>query len=341
MVSQRGLDVLRAIVQDYVSSREPVGSKSLVDRHGFGVSAATIRNDMAALEDEQLIVAPHTSSGRIPTDKGYRVFVDHLSEIRQLSSSQRQGIERFLGESDDFDDLLARTVRTLSQLTNQVAVVQYPTLGPAKVQHLEIVRLGPSRMMSVLITDNGRVEQRLVESRVEVSEEDIISLRDQLNASIAGKQLTEVEATLRGVQPGNPGLSGVEGALIQALIEQVQANRQSKLVLAGTANLLKTENDFSGSLYPLLDAIEEQVVVLKLLTEMQVPAEVVNVSIGREHASTGLEQTSLVSTGYSSTGEISQVGLLGPTRMDYSGNIAAVQAVARYLSTLLDSQHGA
>ena len=94
MVTQRGLDVLRAIVQDYVSSREPVGSKSLVDRHGFGVSAATIRNDMAALEEEELSAAPHTASGRIPTDKGYRVFVDHLAEIRQLSGTQRHGIER-------------------------------------------------------------------------------------------------------------------------------------------------------------------------------------------------------------------------------------------------------
>jgi heat-inducible transcriptional repressor len=103
---------------------------------------------------------------------------------------------------------------------------------------------------------------------------------------------------------------------------------------------LRTETDFSGNLYPLLDAIEEQVVVLKLLNEMQVPGDLVNVSIGREHTAPGLEQTSLVSTGYSSAGETSQVGLLGPTRMDYSGNIAAVQAVARYLTTLLDPQPG-
>jgi heat-inducible transcriptional repressor len=340
MVTQRGLDVLRAIVQDYVSSREPVGSKSLVDKHGFGVSAATIRNDMAALEDEQLIVAPHTSSGRIPTDKGYRVFVDHLAEIRQLSGSQRQGIERFLGESDDFDDLLARTVRTLSQLTNQVAIVQYPSLGPAKVQHLEVVRLAPHRLMSILITDNGRVEQRLVETSVEVTEEDVSVLRSRLNSSIAGKALSEVEAALHEVQTGRPDLGATEHALVMALSEQVQANRQSKLVLAGTANLLRTETDFSGNLYPLLDAIEEQVVVLKLLNEMQVTGDLVNVSIGREHATSGLEQTSLVSTGYSSAGEISQVGLLGPTRMDYSANIAAVQAVARYLSTLLDPASG-
>lgn len=340
MVTQRGLDVLRAIVQDYVSSREPVGSKSLVDRHGFGVSAATIRNDMAALEDEQLIIAPHTSSGRIPTDKGYRVFVDHLAEIRQLSGSQRQGIERFLGESDDFDDLLARTVRTLSQLTNQVAIVQYPALGPAKVQHLEVVRLAPHRLMSILITDNGRVEQRLVETSIEVSEEDVSVLRSRLNSSIAGKALSEVEAALADVQTGRPDLSATEHALVMALSEQVQANRQSKLILAGTANLLRTETDFSGNLYPLLDAIEEQVVVLKLLNEMQVAGDLVNVSIGREHTAPGLEQTSLVSTGYSSAGEISQVGLLGPTRMDYSANIAAVQAVARYLTTLLDPSSG-
>ena len=126
MVSERSLEVLRAIVQDYVASREPVGSKSIVERHSFGVSAATIRNDMALLEEEELIAAPHTSSGRIPTDKGYRVFVDQLTDVRPLTAAQRQAIETFLGESSDLDEVLARTVRLLSQLTNQLALVQYP-----------------------------------------------------------------------------------------------------------------------------------------------------------------------------------------------------------------------
>src|SRR5690348_13805633 len=113
MVTERGLQVLRAIVQDYVDTHEPVGSKSIVERHQFGVSAATIRNDMALLEDEDLIVAPHTSSGRVPTDKGYRVFVDHLAEIRPLSSAQRTAISAFLSDPSDLDDLLTRTVRVL------------------------------------------------------------------------------------------------------------------------------------------------------------------------------------------------------------------------------------
>src|SRR4051812_35481317 len=171
MVSERGLEVLRAIVQDYVASREPVGSKAIVDRHGFGVSAATIRNDMAALEEEELITAPHTSSGRVPTDKGYRIFVDHLAEVRPLSHAQRQAIEAFLGQSVDLDDVLARTVRLLSQLTNQVALVQYPSVARSRIRHIEVVMLSPRRLLSVLITDSGAVEQRVVEVEHDVSDE--------------------------------------------------------------------------------------------------------------------------------------------------------------------------
>src|SRR5690606_9780062 len=147
MVTERGLQVLRAIVQDYVDTHEPVGSKAIVERHAFDVSAATIRNDMAMLEDEDLITAPHTSSGRVPTDKGYRVFVDHLAEIRPLTPAQRAAIATFLSDPQDLDDLLARTVRLLTQLTGQVALVQYPSFARANVTHLELVALEPSRLL--------------------------------------------------------------------------------------------------------------------------------------------------------------------------------------------------
>ncbi len=173
-------------MRDYVASREPVGSKSIVDRHAFGVSAATIRNDMAQLEDEQLIVAPHTSSGRVPTDKGYRVFVDHLAAARPLSSAQRHAIETFLGASGDLDDVLGRTVRLLSQLTNQVALVQYPSMVRARVQHVELVRLGDTRLMVVLITDTARVEQRVVESDVGLDESALTELRTVVNGATVG-----------------------------------------------------------------------------------------------------------------------------------------------------------
>ncbi|MFM5968711.1 MAG: heat-inducible transcriptional repressor HrcA, partial [Micrococcales bacterium] len=131
MISDRSLEVLRAIVNDYIETREPVGSKTLLERHQLGVSSATIRNDMALLEEEELITAPHTSSGRVPTDKGYRLFVDRLNEVKKLNQAERIAIETFMAGSTDLDETLGRTVRLLAQLTNQVAMVQYPTLGRA------------------------------------------------------------------------------------------------------------------------------------------------------------------------------------------------------------------
>ncbi len=338
MVSERGLEVLRVIVQDYVASREPVGSKSIVDRHSFGVSAATIRNDMALLEDEELISAPHTSSGRVPTDKGYRVFVNQLADLRPLSSAQRHAIEAFLGQSNDLDDVLARTVRLLSQLTNQVALVQYPSLATSRVRHIELVPLTPTRIMTVFITDSGRVEQRLVDLARPVEDTELADLRTRLNSVLVGMGLTDAAAKLTTLAADYPPeRRSFVSEVTTSLVEQVLANRQDKLVMAGAANLARTEDDFSGSIYPVLEAIEEQVTLLRLFGEIQVESGGVTASIGRENESFGLEETSVVTSEYSSSGgSIARLGVLGPTRMDYSNNMAAVRAVARYLSRLLD-----
>ncbi|MCU1570788.1 MAG: hrcA [Naasia sp.] len=337
MVSERGLEVLRVIVQDYVASREPVGSKTLVDRYGFGVSAATIRNDMAQLEEEELIAAPHTSSGRVPTDKGYRVFVDQLSDLRPLSAAQKQAIETFLGSSVDLDDVLSRTVRLLSQLTQQVALLQYPTLSRATIRHIEVVLLAPARLLTVLITDGGRVEQRVVDMPQDIDAHFLDELRTKLNASLGGASLPEAAERLRSLPDSfAPESVPLVEPVARSLTEQALAGRQDRFVLAGTGNLARTEKDFPGSIHPVLDAIEEQVVLLKLFSEMAHDQNGVAVSIGRENAAFGLGEASVLSTGYSSSsGELARLGVLGPTRMDYSNNMAAVRAVARYLSRLL------
>ncbi|MGL5862292.1 MAG: heat-inducible transcriptional repressor HrcA, partial [Phycicoccus sp.] len=164
MSEDRRLRVLRAIVQDYVHTSEPVGSKALLERHQLGVSAATVRNDMAALEEDGLIAAPHTSAGRVPTDAGYRVFVDRLSQIKPMSAAEQRAIAQFLRGAVDLDDVVDRTVRLLASLTRQVAVVQYPSLSRSAVRHVELVPIGGSRLLVVLITTTGRVEQRIVDS---------------------------------------------------------------------------------------------------------------------------------------------------------------------------------
>ncbi len=339
MISERALHVLRAIVHDYVASREPVGSKAIVDRHQFGVSAATIRNDMALLEEEELITAPHTSSGRVPTDKGYRVFVDQFADLRPLSAAQRQAIAAFLDQSVDLDDVFARTVRLLSHLTNQVALVQYPALGNARVRHIELVPMSATRLMTVFITDGGRVDQRIIELPLEADEAFVGELRAKLNAALAGQVLSEVPQVAASLaERFAPDRREAVGVVSEALLGHVDAHRTDRLVMAGAANLVRTEGDFAGSVYPVLEALEEQVTLLKLFSEMQVDENGVTARIGRENAE-ALKETAVVTSAYRvGTDSTAKLGVLGPTRMDYSNNMAAVRAVARYVSRLLGEE---
>ncbi|MGX1694441.1 heat-inducible transcriptional repressor HrcA [Microbacterium keratanolyticum] len=338
MVSERGLQVLRAIVQDYVASHEPVGSKSIVERHSFGVSAATIRNDMALLEDEELITAPHTSSGRVPTDKGYRVFVDHLAQVRPLSTAQRSAISSFLTEPTDLDDLMIRTVRVLTQLTGQVALAQYPSFARAHVTHVELVSLAPNRLLVILVTDAGGVSQRIVPLPVELDETDLTALRIRLTGTLTGSSVRDGSECLTALQNevGPARTTAAMSALAKAIGEELAEFRQERLVMAGAATLARREQDFRGSIHPLLEAIEEQVTLLRLMREMVADEHGLAASIGAENEAFGLPEASIVASDYQTHGGTARVGVMGPTRMDYPSNFAAARAVARYLSRMLE-----
>jgi heat-inducible transcriptional repressor len=333
---ERRFEVLRAIVADYVSNQEPVGSKALVDRHNLGVSSATVRNDMAALEDEGYIAQPHTSAGRVPTDKGYRLFVDKLSEIKPLSQAERRAIRSFLDGAIDLDDVMRRSVRLLAQLTRQVAVIQVPTLSRAAVRHLEVLPITPSRLMLVLITDTGRVDQRIVELGDVISEEHTAQLRGVLNQAMAGQRLAEASAKVAELPDEVP--SNLRDPMLRVatvLIETLVEHPEERLVLGGTANLTRSITDFPGSLRQVLEALEEQVVVLKLLAASRDPGRVL-VRIGEENEAAEMRSTSVVSIGYGSRDNpLGGLGVVGPTRMDYPGTMAAVRAVANYVGEIL------
>lgn len=336
---ERRFEVLRAIVADYVSNHEPVGSKALVDRHNLGVSSATVRNDMAALEEDGYIAQPHTSAGRIPTDKGYRLFVDRLSEVKPLSSAERRAIGQFLEGALDLDDVLRRSVRLLAQLTRQVAVVQYPTLTNSTVRHVEVVSLTPARLMLVLITDTGRVDQRVVDLGDVVSDEVVARLRDVLNAALQGHWLADAAAKVSELPEQAPAeLRDAMTRVCTVLVESLVEHPEERLVLGGTANLTRNVADFPGSLRQVLEALEEQVVVLKLLAAARNPGAI-TVRIGEENEDEQMRSTSVVSIGYGSDEVLmGGMGVVGPTRMDYPGTIAAVRAVANYVGQILSGK---
>jgi len=335
----RRLAVLRAIVEDYVQTREPVGSKALADRHALGVSPATIRNDMAALEEEGYIAQPHTSAGRVPTDKGYRLFVDKLSAVKPLTAAEKRAIHTLLDGALDLDDVVDRTVRLLAQLTGQVAVVQYPSLSRSTVRHVELVPVGGHRLLVVLITNTGRVEQRLVEVGGDPGEALLGDLRARVNAVTCGRWLTDVAQAVSALpQEFPPEDRALVRTVLEALEDSLSVDREERIALAGTANLARSGTDFVRTIGPVLEALEEQVVLLKLLSEMAEDLSAVGVRIGRETAQDNLAETAVVSSGYGSQGEIvARLGVLGPTRMDYPTTMAAVRAVARYVSRILST----
>ncbi|ARP70160.1 heat-inducible transcriptional repressor HrcA [Streptomyces pluripotens] len=335
MLSERRLQVLRAIVQDYVGTEEPVGSKALTERHGLGVSPATVRNDMAALEDEGYIAQPHTSAGRIPTDKGYRLFVDKLAGVKPMTAPERRAIQNFLDGAVDLDDVVARTVRLLAQLTRQVAVVQYPSLTRSTVRHVELLSLAPARVMLVLITDTGRVEQRLVDCPAPFGEASLADLRARLNSRVAGRRFTDVPRLVEDLPEAFEAEDrGTVSMVLSTLLETLVEENEERLMIGGTANLTRFGHDFPLVIRPVLEALEEQVVLLKLLGEAKDPG--MTVRIGHENAHEGLNSTSVVSVGYGSGGEaLAKLGVVGPTRMDYPGTMGAVRAVARYVGQIL------
>jgi heat-inducible transcriptional repressor len=331
VLDDRKLEVLRAIVEDFVSTNEPVGSKVLAERHGLAVSPATVRNDMAALEEEGYITQPHTSAGRIPTDRGYRLFVDRLSTVKPLSAAEKRAMQTFLEGAVDLDDVVRRSVRLLSQLTQQVAVVQYPSLSRAEVRHLEIVHLAPSRLLLVLITDAGRVEQRVLDLHHPVSEQEVGQLRTLFGSRLHATKLVDAPRALADLPDAAPvGLRPVLTSVLSVILATLVDQPEERVAIGGTANLTRNALDFPRTLHPVLEALEEQVVLLRLMGEAH-DATTVHVKIGEENSVEGLRSTSVVTVGYGSGG----LGVVGPTRMDYSSTIASVRAVARYVGDLL------
>ena len=334
---ERRMEILRAIVEDYVATHEPVGSKVLAARHGLSISPATIRNEMAALEDEGLIIQPHTSAGRIPTDLGYRVFVDRLSTVKPLSTPERRAIDKFLEGAVDLDDVVARTVRLLAQVTHQVAIVQYPSLKRSSVRHIEVISLAPTRLMLVLIADTGRVEQRVLDLASPMSESALADMRTKLNSEAQGKKLSALPVILEAFEKSfaEADQKSVR-TVVSVILEMAIEKNEERVVISGTSNLARHAPDFNESVHPVLEALEEQVVLLRLLGEA---VDEMKVRIGHEQEDKKLQTTSVITTGYGPTGDaVATLGIIGPTRMDYPTSMGAVSAVARYVSRFLQEE---
>ena len=342
-LDERKRIVLRAVVTEYVATGQPVGSVHVVAATGLEVSSATVRSDMGALEELQLIAQPHTSAGRIPTDRGYRWFVDDLRNAPELDSRQREVIEELLGSARDVEDLLARTTTVLSQLTRLVSLVISPAIETSRLRLIELVGLGPLSALLLLVSDTGRVEKHTVDLPVGTDARDVDRVRNMLADRLVGRRFGDVGPALRLLSDEAPAdLRGIVRSVAEVAAD-VREDRVHQVFVGGQSALVDDLSLQREELSRLLQLLEERDTLARMLEEAaQGPDEgSPTVRIGGENAIADLRTTSLVAQRYRLV-SAGSLGVLGPTRMDYGSALSTVRAVSDQLQRTLDdlAEHG-
>lgn len=331
-LDERKEQILREIVEGYVRDGEPVGSKAVADASYLGISSATIRNEMSVLEREGYISHPHTSAGRIPTDKGYRYYVDVLAPKVATDASQRREIERFMtGAVSALDELLERASRLLVDLTDYTSLAAPPPVGELRLARVEVIKLSGNRVLLVCVGTDGWHDDRLIELHAEPADEDVRRATALAIPVVAGRTLTEAADGLRAVT-APPTLETLLTALAEALIAVAQ--RSARVVTGGASRLVVWEP---------ADTAKRVLEMLEAGTEPFLPTTQPNrvtVRIGRELAIGDIRDLSLIATGYRFGRNAGTLGVLGPTRMDYPTVISTVAEVASTLSRVLRQLEG-
>jgi heat-inducible transcriptional repressor len=328
-LDERKAEILRAIVEEYVETASPVGSQTVARSRHLGVSSATVRNDMTILERDGYIVQPHTSAGRIPTDQGYRYFVDHFTDEGSLPAPQRRAVADFFASTHRaLEELLTETSQLLSRVSRHAAMVVGPPAATAVIRTVQVVPLQPNLALVIAVLSNGAVEREAIE----------VDASDEIRLGAAGAVL---DGQLRGhawtslpelSTSGDPDVDRIAFAARDALVHRLAPEHAEPLYVGGASRLAAEQEAFSTteSAARLLEMLEHQVVVVSLVRELL--DQGLTVTIGTENRRDELRECAIVLAPYEVDGRSAGIiGVLGPTRMDYRHALAAVSAVSHQL----------
>jgi heat-inducible transcriptional repressor len=332
-LSARKASVLHAIVEAYVATGEPVGSETIAERAGLGVSSATIRNEMASLEEQGYLSHPHTSAGRIPTDAGYRHYVDSLPEPTRLNDGQRREIAAHFAEAIlDLEEVLKGSVQLLSRLTQYAGLAVPPGPSDETLVRLEVIDMGPT-LLVLAVGQHGRVDKQILDRPDHIEAPDVATAERRLDA-VRGANYLDAQATLlRLAATEPPGVHDVLLVAADVLRLATQGDRAGHVLVGGVANLTDDAQAWRrDTLRRLFETLEREQDMLRVLQDIA-PADDVRVTIGEEHPTTGEWGASIVAAPFrAGEATVGTIGIVGPTRMDYLSAMTAVRAVARRLS---------
>lgn len=333
MLSERRRRVLGALVEEYVNSAHPVGSKALVERYELHCSPATVRTELSILEETGHVFQPHTSSGRIPTDSGYREFVDELLARLEAEGAPTDETRSQQLAAAEMDDLIRQASSLLTRLTDCMAVVLAPTLARATIRRIDLVPLAPQRALVVLITGSGQVVNRHIELGEESTPERLAGIESALNSSFDSKKASEIRRLRRALAESTR--DGLVDPVVDAILECLAEADNDRMYHGGMVALLsQPEFADAGHVRPLVRALEDGLTMLEALSGL-LEQQGVAVRIGHENRRAELENVSIVATTYGDESGEGVVSVVGPTRMDYSKAISAVRLAAEGLNQAL------
>jgi heat-inducible transcriptional repressor len=333
MLNERRRRVLAALVEEYIASAIPVGSRTLVERYELGCSPATVRNELSILEETGYVLQPHVSAGRMPTDTGYRSFVDDLIERGGPDLADQRDASRF-SNAAEVDDLMRETSVALTQLTNCLAVVLAPSVSLSRLRRLDLLSLAPNRAVFVLITASGQVVNRTIELAEPASPERLAEIERALNAALDGKHAADIQS-LRSALERADAADGLLARILDEILDALAEADRDRLFHVGVPALLAhPEFHDAERARPLIEFLEDGIAVLEALSDVFESREL-TVRIGHENRRAELGNVSIVATNYGVASADGIIGVIGPTRMNYPRAMAVVRAVADDLTDAL------
>lgn len=339
-LSERSKQILEAIIEDYIVTAEPVGSRTVTRRHGLSLSPATVRNVMADLEEMGYLVAPHTSAGRVPTDKAYRFYVNALLQVNRIGRASQQAIqERYSLTGRDVGDVLKQTSRMLSSMSHYLGIVLAPQFNTNVFRQIEFVKLGGKRLLAILVAQNGTVQNKIVETEDELGSADLVRMANYLNELLEGLTISQVKQLILAEMQNDKTRYDKLLARALELSEQTLAGVSSEVFIEGQANIFE-QPEFADAarMKEIFRAFEEKSQLVTLL-DRSLAAEGIQIFIGAETHLSQMEGMSLVTSTYM-TGKhtLGVLGVIGPTRMGYAKVIPIVDYTAQLVSKLLEQE---
>lgn len=335
-LDERKKRILESIIKDYVETAEPVGSRAIVKKHGLNVSAATVRNEMSDLEDMGYLEQPHTSAGRIPSEKGFRYYVDCMMEKESLSDQETEVLEKLLKESiQGWSDVAQGVVHFLSQVSNYASFIIVPSIKFTQFKNLHLVPIQDGQALVLVVSDFGLIMHRKIDIPQGTSNEDLQAIAEVFNRVCRDKKLFEIHRSeLQILRDQLKRRRQIIDRALDAIDNLLENSGEEKVLISGALNMLK-EPEFKDldKLKRILTVLEEDVLLKGVIPERI--SQDVDIRIGKENISEDIQEMSLVFTGYKTSGEMGKMGLIGPVRMEYWKAAGTVDSVRTIIEDIL------